>query len=45
LVHENKTEKETKQEVLEKLERKWQQLHFEESKKLIKLRRDAVRLK
>jgi len=44
LVHENKTEKEAKREVLEKLERKWQQLYFKESKKLIKPKRKAVRL-
>lgn len=44
LVYENKTEKEAKQEVLDKLERKWKQLHFEESRKLIKPRLEAIRL-
>lgn len=44
LVYENKTEKEAKQEVLDKLERKWKQLHFEESHKLIKPKFEAVRL-
>lgn len=44
LVHENKTEKEAKREVLEKLERKWKQLHFKESKELIKPRWEAVKL-
>jgi hypothetical protein len=44
LVYENKTEKEAKQEVLDKLERKWKQLYFEESHKLIKPKFEAVRL-
>jgi uncharacterized protein len=44
LVYENKTEKEAKQEVLDKLERKWKQIHFEESRNLIKPRLEAVRL-
>jgi uncharacterized protein len=44
LIYENKTEGEAKQEVLKKLERKWKQLHFEESRKLIKPKLKAVRL-
>lgn len=44
LVYENKTEAEAEKEVLEKLERKWKQLHFEESRKLIKPKLEAVRL-
>jgi uncharacterized protein len=44
LVYENKTEAEAEKEVLKKLERKWKQLHFEESRKLIKPKLKAVRL-
>jgi uncharacterized protein len=44
LVYENKTEKEAKQEVLEKLERKRKQLHFQESRELVKPRLKAIRL-
>lgn len=44
LVYEDKTEGEARQEVLEKLERKWKQLHFEESRKLIKPKLEAVKL-
>lgn len=44
LVYENKTEKEAKQEVLNKLERKWNQLHFQESRELVKPKLEAVRI-
>jgi uncharacterized protein len=44
LVYENKTEKEAKQEVLDKLERKWNQLHFQESRELVKPKLEAVRI-
>lgn len=44
LFYENKTEKEAKQEVLNKLERKWNQLHFQESRELVKPKLEAVRI-
>jgi uncharacterized protein len=44
LVYENKTQEEARKSVLEKLERKWNQLHFEESRKIIKPRYIAVKL-
>jgi len=44
LNYENKSEKEAKQEVLEKLTRKWNQLHFEESREMIRLKMKAVRI-
>jgi uncharacterized protein len=44
LVYENKTQGEAKDSVREKLERKWKKLHFENSKKMIKPKYDAVML-
>jgi uncharacterized protein len=41
-IYENKTQDEAKISVREKLERKWQQLHFENSKKIIKPKFEAV---
>jgi len=43
-IYENKNQSEAKDSVKEKLERKWQQLHFESSKKLIKEKYQAVQL-
>ena len=43
-VIEKRDEKGGRREVLEKLERKWKQLHFDESRELIKPRLEAVRL-
>ncbi len=43
-VFENKTQEEAKISVREKLKRKWNQLHFEESKNLIKPKFEAVML-
>ena len=43
-MYEHKTQSEAKKSVREKLERKWKQLHFEKSKKLIKPKFEAVML-
>lgn len=43
-VYENKTQDEAKNSVREKLERKWKQLHFENSKKLIRPKFEAAML-
>ena len=43
-VYENKTQDEAKYSVKQKLERKWKQLHFESSKKIIKPKYEAVML-
>jgi len=43
-VYENKTQTEARQEVLNKLERKWKQLQFEKSKKMLKGKMEAVRI-
>ncbi|MCK5081225.1 MAG: HD domain-containing protein [Candidatus Moranbacteria bacterium] len=43
-VHENKNQKEARKEVFDKLERKWKQLHFASSKKLLKPKIKAVRV-
>jgi uncharacterized protein len=43
-IYENKTQDEARKSVREKLERKYQQLHFEESKELIKPKIEAVKL-
>jgi len=42
--YENKNQQEARRAVLEKLERKWKQLHFEESRKMLKPKIEAVRL-
>ena len=44
LVYENKTQEEARKSVLEKLQRKWNQLHFNESKKIIKPKYKSVKL-
>jgi len=44
LVFENKTQDEAKVSVRQKLERKWNQLHFEDSKKLVKPKFEAAML-
>jgi uncharacterized protein len=44
LIYENKTQEEAKNSVRQKLERKWNQLSLEESKKLIKPKYDAAML-
>lgn len=44
LVYENKTQGEAKDSVRKKLENKWKQLHFENSKKIIKPKFDAAML-
>ena len=41
-VYEGKTQGEAKQVVLQKLERKWKQLHFEKSKKIIRPKFEAA---
>lgn len=43
-IYENKTQDEARKSVLEKLERKYKQLHFKESQKLIKPKIKAIRL-
>ena len=43
-IYENKDQGEAKNSAREKLERKWQQLHFESSKKLVKERYKAVQI-
>ncbi|MGM5480727.1 MAG: HD domain-containing protein [Nanobdellota archaeon] len=43
-VYEHKSQGEAKDSVRQKLERKWKQLHFEKSKKIIKPKYDAVML-
>lgn len=43
-VYEDKTQGEAKDSVRQKLERKWKQLHFENSKKIIKPKYEAVML-
>jgi|SRR5680860_400103 len=42
--YENKTQGEARNSVREKLQRKWEQLHFENSKKIIKPKYEAVML-
>jgi uncharacterized protein len=44
LCYEGKTQEEAKISVREKLQRKWKQLHFEDSKKLMKEKYDALML-
>ena len=44
LIYENKTQDEAKVSVRQKLERKWRQLHFENSKKIIKPKYEAAML-
>ncbi len=43
-VYEGKTQGEAKKSVKEKLEKKWKQLHFQDSKKLIKPKYEAIKL-
>ena len=43
-IYENKTQGEAKDSVRQKLERKWKQLHFENSKKIIKPKYEAAML-
>jgi len=43
-IYENKTQGEAKKSVKEKLERKWKQLHFEKSKKMVKPKYEAAML-
>ena len=43
-VYENKTQGEAKNSVRQKLERKWKQLHFENSKRIIKPKYDAIKI-
>ncbi len=43
-IYENKTQGEAKDSVRQKLEQKWKQLHFENSKKIIKPKFEAVML-
>lgn len=44
LVYENKSQEEAKDSVRQKLERKWNQLHFEKSKEIIKPKFEAIML-
>lgn len=44
LVYENKTQAEAKDSVRQKLERKWNQLHFDTSKKIIRPKYEAMML-
>ncbi len=44
LFYENRPQKEAQREVLEKLERKWKQLYFKESRELLKPKMEAVRI-
>ncbi len=44
LVYENKTEPEARQEVLNKLERKWKQLNLESSREMLRPRMEAVKI-
>ena len=44
LVYENLGQDEAKKSVLQKLERKWAQLHFEDSKKLVRPKYEAAQL-
>jgi len=43
-IYENKNQKEARRDVLKKLERKWKQLHFEESREFLRPRLEAVRI-
>lgn len=43
-VYENKTQGEAKKSVRKKLERKWEQLHFDRSKEIIKPKYNAVKI-